>query len=62
MPKKQSCDGQEAQSERFVREAQRLIDAGELNPTEANVALDSLVRRATSPKTPSPPTGDGEGI
>jgi polyhydroxyalkanoate synthesis regulator phasin len=32
------------QSERFRKEAQRLIDAGELNPTEADAALDALVK------------------
>jgi polyhydroxyalkanoate synthesis regulator phasin len=34
----------EAQSERFRAEAQRLIDAGELNPTEADEVLDKIVR------------------
>jgi hypothetical protein len=46
MPKKKSPETPEEQSERFKREAQRLIDAGELNPTEANAALDGLVKRA----------------
>ena len=45
MPKKQKQETQAEQSERFVREAQRLIDAGELNPTEADGALDRLVRK-----------------
>ena len=45
MPKKKPESDKE-QSERFIRDAQRLIDAGELNPTEAEAALDKLVRRA----------------
>lgn len=46
MPKKQNAEAPEQQSERFRREAQRLIDAGELSPTEAGAALDALVREA----------------
>ena len=46
MPKKQKQEAQAEQSERFVREAQRLIDAGELNPAEAAATLDRLVRKA----------------
>ncbi len=45
MPKKQSRETPEEQSERFKREAQKLIDAGELNPTEAEAALDRVVRQ-----------------
>jgi hypothetical protein len=45
MPKKQRQESQEEQSERFKREAQRLIDVGELSPTEADATLDRLVRR-----------------
>ena len=46
MPKKYKPESQNEQSERFRRDAQKLIDAGELNPTEADAALDALVRRA----------------
>ncbi|MEI9927979.1 MAG: hypothetical protein WDN44_10220 [Sphingomonas sp.] len=46
MPKKQSEESPEAQSERFRREAQNLIDAGELSPTEAAAGLDRIVRSA----------------
>lgn len=42
MPTKKSKDTQEAQSERFKVEVQRLTDAGELNPTEAEKILDRL--------------------
>ena len=44
MPKKKPGMTPEEQSERFRREAERLIAAGELNPTEAEPAVDRLVR------------------
>lgn len=44
MPKKQNTETQAEQSERFKREAQRLIDAGELNPTEADERFERLSR------------------
>ena len=44
MPKKKRQESQAEQSERFKRDAQRLIDAGELNPTAAEEALDRLLR------------------
>jgi hypothetical protein len=43
MPKKLKQETQAQQSARFKRDAQRLIDAGELNPTEAAAALERLV-------------------
>ena len=46
MPKKKRHETQAEQSERFKRDAQKLIDAGELNPTEAAAAVDNLVRRS----------------
>ena len=49
MPKKRNQETPGEQSERFRREAQRLIDAGELSPTEADAALDALVRKAAKP-------------
>lgn len=51
MPKKLRQESQAEQSERFKKDAQRLIDAGELNPTEADAAVGKLVRKAT--KKPS---------
>jgi hypothetical protein len=45
MPKKKPGMTPEEQSEAFKREAQRLIDAGELSPTAADRALDALVRK-----------------
>ena len=46
MPKKAKTESPEEQSERFRREAQKLIDPGELSPTEAEAALDGLVKRS----------------
>jgi hypothetical protein len=45
MPKKQNPETPEEQAKRFRREAKKLIDAGELNPTEADEAMNKLVRR-----------------
>lgn len=46
MPKKQNPETPAEQSKRFKREAQKLIDDGTLSPTEAEAALDALVRKA----------------
>jgi polyhydroxyalkanoate synthesis regulator phasin len=46
MPKKLKHESQAEQSERFKRDAQKLIDAGELNPTEADAAVDRLIRKS----------------
>lgn len=46
MPKKKPGMSPKEQSKAFKREAQRLIDAGELSPTDAGAALDKLVRKA----------------
>jgi hypothetical protein len=43
MPKKKHQETPEEQSERFRKEVQRLIDAGELNPTEADERFERLV-------------------
>lgn len=45
MPKKKRSETPEEQSERFRAEVERLIAAGELSPTEADEALDRLVRK-----------------
>lgn len=44
MPKKQQKETQKEQSERFKKAVQDMIDAGELNPTEADNAFEKLVR------------------
>ena len=46
MPKKKTAESQKEQSARFRAEVARLIEAGELSPTDADAALDSLVTRA----------------
>lgn len=43
MPKKIERETAEQQSERFKRDAQKLIDADELNPTEADKAFDRVM-------------------
>lgn len=48
MPKKQHSETPEEQSARFRAEVERLIAAGELSPTEADEAMDKLVRKAAS--------------
>lgn len=42
MGKKESA---EAQAERFRKHVEEMISAGELNPTEADEALEKLVQR-----------------
>jgi hypothetical protein len=49
MPKKKQTETQEEQSARFHAEVERLVAAGELSPTEADVALDKIVK-ASIPK------------
>ncbi len=52
MPKKKSPpEAQEEQSERFRKAVTDAMNAGELNPTEAEAAVDGLVRRASAPST-----------
>jgi hypothetical protein len=53
MPKKKRQESQAEQSARFKRDAQRLIDAGELNPTEAEAAVDRLVKGVAEKRHPS---------
>ncbi len=48
MPKKKEEISPEEQSRKFLDAAQKLVDAGELDPTEAEKALDRVVRRAGS--------------
>lgn len=43
MPKKKKQDDPKEQSERFEKAVQELMDAGELNPTEAEDALQKLL-------------------
>ena len=49
MPKKLRHETQAEQSARFLAEVARLIAAGDLNPDEAENALDRLVRSSIKP-------------
>jgi polyhydroxyalkanoate synthesis regulator phasin len=44
MPRKAKIESQAEQSERFKREAERMIAAGELSPTEAEAAIENVLR------------------
>lgn len=46
MPAKKKPESEKEQSARFRAEVARMIDAGELSPTEADAALDRLVRHS----------------
>lgn len=46
MPKKKHQETPEEQSARFRAEVERMIAAGELSPTDADVAMDRIVRRS----------------
>lgn len=48
MPKKKNAESQNEQSARFRAEVERLINAGELNATEADETLDLMVRAAST--------------
>lgn len=47
MPKKKRQESEAEQCERFRKEAQRLIDAGDLDPVEGEAALDHLMRASS---------------
>jgi polyhydroxyalkanoate synthesis regulator phasin len=46
MPEKKNPESQAEQTQRFRIKVKELIDAGELSPTDADAALDKLVRRS----------------
>jgi hypothetical protein len=48
MPKKKHNETPEDQSARFRVEVERMIEAGELSPTDADAALDRLVRQRSA--------------
>ncbi len=61
MPKKKKRETQKEQSARFKKAVQDMIDAGELNPTEADDAFERLMT-AVADKTYLPPSSkDGGG-
>lgn len=45
MPKKTKQETPAEQSERFKKAVREMIDAGELNPTDANAAFERLIHR-----------------
>ena len=47
MPKKKNEESQADQSERFKKAVQELVDAGELSPTDADSAMDTLVKQSS---------------
>lgn len=47
MPKKKHIETPEEQSARFRAEVERMIAAGELSPTDADAAVDRLIRHGT---------------
>lgn len=51
MPKKKSPETPEEQAARFRREAQKLVDAGQLTPIEGETALDAFVRSGAGGKS-----------
>lgn len=51
MPKKKRNETAAEQSARFRAEVEKLIAAGELNHTEAEEALDRMMRTSVAPKT-----------
>jgi hypothetical protein len=52
MPKKQQKETPKEQAARFRDEVERLIEAGELNPTDADDALSRLVNHALRDERP----------
>lgn len=46
MPKKKNPESDAEQSARFLAEVERLVAAGELNPTEADDAFERLLSAA----------------
>jgi polyhydroxyalkanoate synthesis regulator phasin len=53
MPKKKNQESQEEQSERFKKAVRDMIDAGELNPTEADAVFERLIKNVKAGKSES---------
>ncbi len=54
MPKKKTTETQADQSERFRQTVRDLVDAGELNPTEADESFEHLLGKAVSKSSVAP--------
>lgn len=50
MPKAKNRLTPQEQRKRFEAEVRKRVDAGELSPTDADAALDNLVRKAVAEK------------
>ena len=50
MPKKKKELDQEEQSKRFRKTVEDLVDAGELNPTEADERFEGAMRQIAEPR------------
>lgn len=48
MPKKKNHETQAEQSERFKKAVRDLIDAGELNPTDADETIEALLAKGAA--------------
>lgn len=58
MPKKKNPESQEQQSERFRKAVTDLVDAGDLNPTEADAAMDRMVKAGARKRPESSDSSD----
>ena len=45
MPKKKNMETQEEQSKRFIKDAQKIVDDGELSPTEAEEKFERALSK-----------------
>ena len=50
MPKKKHQETQQQQSERFNKTVRDLVDAGELNPIDADTAFEKLMGKVKTSK------------
>jgi len=53
MAKKQDKESPDEQARRFAKQVQDMIDAGELNPTEADEAMERVMKKVASAGAPN---------
>jgi polyhydroxyalkanoate synthesis regulator phasin len=58
MPKKKLQETQEEQSKRFRQTVRDLVAAGELNPTEADSAMEKVLKAGTQKRLESSDSSD----